>query len=76
MLNSIKSGVNFVRVERNLLATNEVKKMWFDKLHFTEKQRLFNELKGRKLNYSQFITENDKIWIYNKIHFGDYLKFG
>ena len=67
----LKEAVNYAR-ERRYFAEkeeelSEKQNKWFDKLPTSEKQKLYNELVGRKKSLD-FIRESDILAIWNKVH--------
>jgi hypothetical protein len=67
----LKEAVNYAR-ERRYFAEKEEElwekqNKWFDKLPTSEKQKLYNELVGRKKSLD-FIRESDILAIWNKVH--------
>lgn len=66
-MKDLKSGVNFERQRIQHEKDNNQKIKWFDSLDIWEKQRLFNNYKGRK-HHICFIKECNKIEIFNNLH--------
>jgi hypothetical protein len=71
---SLKSAVNFERNKRFLLNEKLNKIKWFDNLGYREKQDYYNKFKRRKSDLV-WITNEDKVCIYNKEHNGWYTKY-
>jgi hypothetical protein len=71
---SLKGAVDFER-NRHLISDKKLDKIkWFDNLEYREKQDYYNELKGRKKDLV-WITDEDKVAIYNKEHNGGYTNY-
>jgi len=71
---SLKGAVDFER-NRRLISDEKLNKIkWFDNLEYREKQDYYNELKGRKKDLV-WITDEDKVAIYNKEHNGGYTNY-
>lgn len=71
---SLKGAVDFERNQRLMSKKKQDKIKWFDDLDFVDKQRLHNEYKGRKRDLV-WITDEDKVAIYNKEHNGGYTNY-
>jgi hypothetical protein len=71
----VGEAVKFIRKQDFLSKKREDKIKWFDKLPLSEKQELFYSYKRKKISLDQFLKDNDKVAIWNKVHNGSYTQY-
>lgn len=71
----VGEAVKIIRKQDFLSKKREDKIKWFDKLPLSEKQELFYSYKRKKISLDQFLKDNDKVAIWNKVHNGSYTQY-